>query len=145
MVITLLLMTIGYGQIPQSEYNMPIVVNNCAEHIPLDISVTAGDANESQSPEHRYRRIYFVHGLGGDASAMERMANSFEDKSLNIKDFPARKCHATRLEYTKSTSSIVSTLIVLIILLPPYLTYKPIKGRIGKYGIKVTLIISSAL
>ncbi len=107
-VITLLLMTIGYGQIPQSGYDMPIVVNNCAEHIPLDISVTAGDANESQSPEHRYRRIYFVHGLGGDASAMERMANSFEDKSLNIKDFPARKCHATRLEYTKSTSSIVS-------------------------------------
>lgn len=107
-VITLLLMTIGYGQIPQSGYDMPIVVNNCAEHIPLDISVTAGDANESQSPEHRYRRIYFVHGLGGDASAMEQMANAFEYKNLNIKDFPARKCMTSRPEYKNSTGSLIS-------------------------------------
>ena len=95
------------AQLPESEYR-PISVHSCAEVFHAEVEVTAGEVDTISIPQNNYRRIYFVHGLGGNASALEQMANAFEDNSLNISDFPARKCLTYRPEYSNSTSNLTS-------------------------------------
>ena len=52
------------------------------------------------------RRIYFIHGLGGDKTAWNKAAEACMNKSLNISGFPARKCRADRPDYITSTTSL---------------------------------------
>jgi triacylglycerol esterase/lipase EstA (alpha/beta hydrolase family) len=63
----------------------------------LGVSIApAPDLNE-------VRRIYFIHGLAGDATAWEKVAEACE---IGAPGFPARKCGTIRVDYTKSTGSL---------------------------------------
>ena len=52
-----------------------------------------------------WRRIYFVHGLGGDKSAWSKAAEACEIGVPKL-NFPARKCETIRVDYTNSTSTL---------------------------------------
>ena len=49
------------------------------------------------------RRIYFVHGLGGNATAWSKAALACE---VGASGFPARKCETIRADYTSNTSTL---------------------------------------
>lgn len=106
-IVLIFLVIVVKAQIPETEY-MPITINSCTEVFHAEVEVTAGESDTIPIPQNNYRRIYFVHGLGGNASSMEQMSNAFVDNSLNIFGFPARKCLTSRPEYSNSTGSLVS-------------------------------------
>ena len=54
---------------------------------------------------NEWRRIYFIHGLGGDKSAWEQAGVACQ---YGAADFPARKCETTLMDYVKSTASLLS-------------------------------------
>lgn len=56
-----------------------------------------------------YRRLYFIHGLGGDASSWQRASDACWDQSLNIPGFPARRVRVSRPEYTNSTLTTLNS------------------------------------
>lgn len=58
---------------------------------------------------NQYRRIYFLHGLGGSASSWQAAADACWDATLNIPGFPARKVMVSRPEYTMSTSTTLTS------------------------------------
>lgn len=62
-----------------------------------------------QEEDTNYRRIYFIHGLGGDASSWQRASDACWDPSLNIPGFPARKARVSRPEYTNSTLTTLNS------------------------------------
>lgn len=62
-----------------------------------------------QQEDTNYRRLYFIHGLGGDASSWQRAADACWDPSLNIPGFPARKVRVSRPEYTNSTLTTLNS------------------------------------
>ena len=55
------------------------------------------------------RRVYFVHGLGGNGSSWTKAAQAFWDTYENTPEFHARECDATRLDYTLSTDGNLNT------------------------------------
>jgi len=61
-------------------------------------------------PPAETRRIYFIHGLGGDAMAWEKAAEACWNKSLGLNKvgFPARQCIVDRPDYNNSTGSLAS-------------------------------------
>lgn len=54
---------------------------------------------------NQYRRLYFLHGLGGNASSWQAASDACWDVTLNIPGFPARRVLVSRPEYTMSTST----------------------------------------
>ena len=53
------------------------------------------------------RRIYFVHGLGGNGAAWEKAAQACQYKYLNIPGFSARKCETTLPNYSDHTANLL--------------------------------------
>jgi len=72
---------------------------------PSDFTVVPTD---DPAPDTNIRRIYFIHGLGGDATAWEKVAEACDTK-LGIKDFPARKCFTARPEYSSNSRGSLNT------------------------------------
>ncbi|MDR0603388.1 MAG: GPI inositol-deacylase [Bacteroidales bacterium] len=66
----------------------------------LDYPIVWGNGDNGNAA---YRGIYFIHGLGGDASAWNKVQQACMDKSLNIQGFPARKCYAYTPDYNNHT------------------------------------------
>ena len=64
------------------------------------------NANSLQISEPtQYRRIYFLHGLGGNAASWQAASDACWDVTLNIPGFPARRVLVSRPGYTNSTST----------------------------------------
>ncbi|MFW6020106.1 MAG: hypothetical protein ACOCPM_05945 [Bacteroidales bacterium] len=49
------------------------------------------------------RRVYFVHGLGGDATSWTKASQAFWDIYENTTKFKARECETSRLDYNLGT------------------------------------------
>ena len=62
-----------------------------------------------EQEDSTYRRLYFIHGLGGDASSWQRASDACWDNSLNIPGFPARRVRVSRPEYTNSTLTTLNS------------------------------------
>ncbi len=62
-----------------------------------------------QQSDTNYRRLYFIHGLGGDASSWQRASDACWDQSLGIPGFPARKVEISRPEYIYSTNTTLNS------------------------------------
>jgi pimeloyl-ACP methyl ester carboxylesterase len=60
------------------------------------------------APPLETRRIYFIHGLGGSATAWEKAAEACENTDWNSSSFKARKCETIRADYTNSVQSLYS-------------------------------------
>ena len=73
-------------------------------HLQPNIITQTFDQDDSS-----YRRLYFIHGLGGDASSWQRAADACWDNSLNIPGFPARRVRVSRPEYTNSTLTTLNS------------------------------------
>ncbi|HOF17243.1 MAG TPA: hypothetical protein PLP76_10160 [Bacteroidales bacterium] len=88
-----------FGQLPPIvEFDKVITVGNNIIEIPLDDFTII---ETPQTPAGTInRRVYFIHGLGGDASAWVKVANAFENPNLNISGFPARKVETSLINYS---------------------------------------------
>lgn len=60
--------------------------------------------NNNNVSDQSYRRIYFIHGLGGNGSAWTKVAEACWNKELDIEEFPARKCLISKPDYTNETN-----------------------------------------
>jgi hypothetical protein len=76
-------------------------------NVPLQVSTFDDPPQPPPPADDSYRNIYFIHGLGGNASAWTKVAQACWDASLNIPDFPARMCNTFKLGYTNSTKGSV--------------------------------------
>ena len=59
---------------------------------------------QPQTVDTSYRRIYFIHGLGGSPSAWTRVAEACWNKNLNTSDFHARRCKTWQNSYFENGS-----------------------------------------
>lgn len=97
----------GIAQIDTSLIkNIITVEDQPFTHVPLQSLVPV---NVIQSMDTNYRRIHFIHGLGGDASSWQRASDACWDQSLNIPFFPARKVEVSRPEYIYSTNTTLNS------------------------------------
>lgn len=71
---------------------------------PEDITIS-----EIEEPDVDFRRLYFIHGLGGDPSSWTVASDACWNEELNVPGFPARNCFVSRLDYTHSTNGNMST------------------------------------
>jgi triacylglycerol esterase/lipase EstA (alpha/beta hydrolase family) len=62
-----------------------------------------------QQEDSSFRRIYFIHGLGGDASSWQQASDACWDQSLNIVNFYARNVEVSRPEYVYSTNTTLNS------------------------------------
>jgi pimeloyl-ACP methyl ester carboxylesterase len=62
-----------------------------------------------QFNDSTFRRIYFIHGLGGDASSWQQASDACWDQSLNISGFFARNVEISRPEYIYSTLTTLNS------------------------------------
>jgi len=92
-----------FGQLPPIlEFDKIISVRDHIIEIPLgEFSII----ETPQTPVTIDRRVYFVHGLGGDASSWVKVSDAFSNTSLNISGFPARKVETFRVSYVYSTDA----------------------------------------
>ena len=94
----------AWAQIPPCPYKeYEVFKGDMVKEAELDYP--AGDDDDDEEVVG-YRNIFFIHGLGGDASAWAKVAEACEKKELNIPDFPARKCYTFRNDYNSSTTSL---------------------------------------
>jgi len=72
---------------------------------PKDYPPTADDPTNPPQPPNptEVRRIYFIHGLGGDKSAWSRAGMAC---AVGAPNFPARECQVTYEDYTSSLDSL---------------------------------------
>lgn len=97
----------GIAQIDTSLIkNFVTVEDQPFTHVPIQ---SLSPLNVNQSQDTNYRRIHFIHGLGGDASSWQRASDACWDQSLNIPDFPARKIEISRPEYIYSTNTTLNS------------------------------------
>lgn len=75
-------------------------------HVPIQ---SLAPVNVIQFQDTNYRRIHFIHGLGGDASSWQRASDACWDQSLNLPGFPARKVEISRPEYIYSTNTTLNS------------------------------------
>jgi hypothetical protein len=74
----------------------------------IDASLDYDVINVPQQTFNAYRNIFFIHGLGGDATAWLKVADACQNSALTISGFPARKCFTHRLDYTHATKQPIS-------------------------------------
>lgn len=104
-----LLMTsiLCYGQLDSSQTYIKVGIPiPFIDSIQLQAHITTQNLQE---PDTGYRRLYFIHGLGGDASSWQQASDACWDPSLNIPEFPARKFRVSRPEYTNSTLTTLNS------------------------------------
>lgn len=109
LILILPYFTIFYGiaQIDTSLIkNIITVESEPFTHVPVQ---TLSPINVIQSQDTNYRRLYFIHGLGGDASSWQRASDACWDFSLQIPGFPARKVEISRPEYIYSTNTTLNS------------------------------------
>lgn len=85
---------IGFGPSFTTPFNPDDFVSQ-----PLPEPETTGD----------FRRLYFIHGLGGDRSSWTVASDACWDEELHIPGFLARNCFVTRLDYTHSVNGTLNT------------------------------------
>jgi len=68
--------------------------------------ITIVPSGEPAPDTTRFRRIYFIHGLGGSSKAWAQAALACQDKNLNTNEFHARKCKTSRPDYSDNTYSL---------------------------------------
>ncbi len=92
------------------------IIGGDGERITFNDSIFRETANyrgdlhiEQYVPVEQTRRIYFIHGLGADASSWTTVSDACWDPGLNIAGFPARDCEVSRVEYSSSTNGSLST------------------------------------
>lgn len=98
---------LSYGQLDTTQLYLkighPIPFNDSILHQQNVITQTF------ELEDTMYRRLYFIHGLGGDASSWQRAADACWDPDLNIPGFPARRVRVSRPEYTNSTLTTLNS------------------------------------
>ncbi|MDL2312129.1 alpha/beta hydrolase [Bacteroidales bacterium OttesenSCG-928-B11] len=90
-----------------------LVVCKAYSQIPFtfdrNIEANTNRIDESQveilDGQEKMRRLFFIHGLGGDASSWSKVPDACQNSELNIAGFPARKCLATTLDYSHATAA----------------------------------------
>jgi pimeloyl-ACP methyl ester carboxylesterase len=97
----------AYGQIidPHGGFH---IVKTTFESFPLrdSICVQIDTVAQYNDPvDSNYRRLFFIHGLSGNAASLSRLADACENTSANIPGFPARKVHTTCVDYSTATQS----------------------------------------
>ncbi len=94
-----------FGQLPPIVgFDQMIYVYDNKIEVPLgEFDIVAPDPEPDPEPATEYRRVYFVHGLGGDAGAWVDVSEAFWNTDLNIQGFPARKVEVEPLSYDKTT------------------------------------------
>lgn len=96
-----------FGQLPPIVgFDQMIYVYDNKIEVPLG-EFDIVEPEPDPDPVTEYRRVYFVHGLGGDASAWIKVADAFQNSNLglNTLGFPARKVKAHRFDYSQSTNA----------------------------------------
>lgn len=83
-------------------------ISSC-EHIDYEFDPPQIVSNDEDELFDGYRRLYFIHGLGGNASSWTNTADACWNEELNIPGFLARKSFVSRLDYTHSTNGNLST------------------------------------
>lgn len=63
------------------------------------------DPDTVSEPVNPYRRLYFVHGLGGNGSSWSRVPDACMNENLHINGFPARTCKVSTPDYDEATGS----------------------------------------
>ncbi|HNX21712.1 MAG TPA: alpha/beta hydrolase [Bacteroidales bacterium] len=97
----------GIAQIDTSLIkNIVTIEDQPFTHVPIQ---SVSPVNVIQSQDTNYRRIHFIHGLGGDASSWQRASDACWDQSLNLLGFPARKVEISRPEYIYSTNTTLNS------------------------------------
>jgi pimeloyl-ACP methyl ester carboxylesterase len=96
----------SFAQIPDCPYERVRI--SSTEHMHAMTPVVINEGMPQKSNNDSCRDIFFIHGLGGSSESWEKVAQACWDESLNIFDFPPRKCNTYRLDYGSSTASIGS-------------------------------------
>jgi hypothetical protein len=106
--ILFLIVGSSFAQIPWDKcYYERIYIPRAIIKETIELNIIGDPPTQPTPTDDSYRNIYFIHGLGGNASAWTKVAEACWNKSLNIPDFPARKCHTHQLEYVNFTKGTV--------------------------------------
>lgn len=106
-IIPLLIFLSSIAQIDTSKIKNIVKVND----VPF-ISIPTPQFQSipsTQQHDTNFRRLYFIHGLGGDASSWQQASDACWDQSLCIPGFPARKVEVSRPEYVYSTNTTLNS------------------------------------
>jgi hypothetical protein len=101
---------VAWSQTPPCEYReiVPIRLDDMVVAHPQIMYPVGGDDDDEVKG---YRNIFFIHGLGGDASAWTKAAEACWNSNLErdglVAAFPARKCLTFQLEYTALTKGSI--------------------------------------
>lgn len=74
------------------------------------ITPNADFSTQEKITTNEYRRIYFLHGLGGEGNSWVKAADACEQVNLNVNGFNARKCVTwPRIDYNLSVNGSLIT------------------------------------
>ena len=107
-ILVLVLSPFAMGLFAQCDSNdfkgVVIAFDHSLEKLPT-ICTDADPNPPTPFDTSEWRRIYFIHGLGGNNKAWASTARACWDNSLGIDGFPARKCVTSRPNYSTHTYS----------------------------------------
>ncbi|MDL2262888.1 GPI inositol-deacylase [Bacteroidales bacterium OttesenSCG-928-I21] len=88
----------SYSQIRPDD-NCIVNVSNATILQKIDFDGLDIGTEEDQTPTSEYRRLYFIHGLGGNGGSWSKVPDACTNPNLNIPNFPARKCYTSTPDY----------------------------------------------
>jgi hypothetical protein len=94
---------------PCDDYRIIDIDVRHKEHAQLSIPLSL--LQEVEEPKEQppvFRRLHWLHGLGGNSNALVKVAQACMDPSLNISSFPARRVYSTVYDYSNITMSGLS-------------------------------------
>jgi len=110
---------ITYGQIVN-----PHIIKVDVDRLSLDESI-ALHLDSLSIPDSIYhnsdtidlggRRLFFIHGLSGNASSLSRLADACENNTSHIPGFPTRRVHTTCLDYSSATQSSLNQAALVVL------------------------------
>jgi pimeloyl-ACP methyl ester carboxylesterase len=77
------------------------------EATPLHFDITQHEQSNTV-PSGQFRRVYLIHGLGGNAGSFSRIADALQNAHLNIPDFGNRKVYCYTPDYSLQANSTLN-------------------------------------